>query len=107
MRSDKLAGSKFKHICKIFPNMAVLTKSSSPVYIQLTYVHASVGNNYLGKTVTAFPLAGSLKAPTVVLIDTKLTFILNCKKVLLQTTEFLIHTTTGDLAKLKKLCNWT
>ena len=99
MRSDKLAGSKFKHICKNFPNMAVLTKSSSPGYIQLTYVHASVGNNYLGKTVTAFPLAGSLKAPTVVLIDTKLTFIVNCKNILLQTTEFLIHTNTGDLAK--------
>ena len=30
MRSDKPAGSKFKQVCKDLPNLAVLTKSTTP-----------------------------------------------------------------------------
>ena len=53
-------GSKFNSVCTDFPNLAVFTKISIPRDIQLMYVHASVRNKSLGKTVTAFALAGSL-----------------------------------------------
>ena len=86
MRLDKPAGSKFKRVCTDFPNMEVLTKSTTPGYIQATYVHASVGNKSLGETVTAFSLAGYLEAPTVVSIDAKHAFAVNGNNIRLPTT---------------------
>ena len=64
--SNEPAESKFKRFCTNSPNLEVLTKRATPCDIQVTYEHASVGNKSLGKTVTAFALEGSLKAPTVV-----------------------------------------
>ena len=46
---DKPDGSKFKHVCTYFPILAVLAKSAMPGDIQVTYAHASVGKNILGK----------------------------------------------------------
>ena len=78
MHSDKLAGylagSKFKRISTDFPNLAILTKSATSGDIQSTFAHASIGNNFLGETVTPFALTGSLEAPTVVLINIEPSF---------------------------------
>ena len=56
-RSDDPSGSKFKRVCTDLPNLAVLNKSATSGYIQVTYRHTSVGNKSLGKTSTAFALA--------------------------------------------------
>ena len=63
---DEPSGSKLKWVCTELPNLAVLTKSATPGDTQVTYAHASVGKNPFGETVTAFALAGSIKASTVV-----------------------------------------
>ena len=69
IRSDKPDGTKFKQVCVDFPNVAINPKRATPGEIQVTYGHTSIGNKSLGKTVTAFALAGSLEAPTVVSIN--------------------------------------
>ena len=107
MRSDKPASSKFKRVSTDFPNLAVLTKSATPGEIHATYVHVSVGNNSLGETVTAFYLTGSLKAPTVFLVDIEHAFAGDGNKICLLTTEVLLLAATGKLAKSKKLREWT
>ena len=86
MRSDDPDGSKFKRVSTDFPNLAVLTKSATPGEIQEMYAHVSVGNKYLGETVTAFALAGYLKAPTVISIDTERAFAGDGKNIRLLTT---------------------
>ena len=70
-------------------------------------MHASVGNKSLGKTVTSFALAGSLKAPTVVSIDIKRAFAGDGEKICLLKTEVLLRASTVKLAKYKKLQDWT
>ena len=107
MRSDDLSGPKSKRVCKDIPNLVLITKSTTPGYIQVTYEHASVGNKAFVKTVTAFSLARSLQVPTVVLIGIKRAFAVDGEKILLLTMEVLLHTTTGDLKKSSKLRNWT
>ena len=99
MRSEETSGRKFKPVCTDFPNMVVLTKSATSGGIQVSYVHAFVGNKSLGKTITAFALAGSSEAPTVVSIDTERAFSGNGKNIQLLTTEVLLRTAAGDLAK--------
>ena len=42
------AADKYKNVCKDFPNFGILTKSSTPREIQLTFGHAAVGNKTLG-----------------------------------------------------------
>ena len=56
MRSENLAGSKFKQVCTDTPNLAALTASAKLWDIQAMYAHASIGNKSLGKTVTTFSL---------------------------------------------------
>ena len=87
--------------------MVVLTNIATPGEIQATYAHASVGNKSFGKTVTAFSLAGSLEAPTMVSIDIERTFAGNGDKISLPTTEVLLHAAAGKLAKPKKPRDWT
>ena len=48
MRASEPATDKFKKICEAFPNLAIITKSSTPGEIQLTFGHADVGNKSLG-----------------------------------------------------------
>ena len=91
-----------------FPNLAVLTKSATPGEIHTSYAHASIGNKSLGEMITAFSLAGSLEAPSVVSIDIKRAFYGNGEKIRLPTMEVLLHAATaGELAKPKKLREWT
>ena len=68
------AVTNFKRVYKDLPNITLLTKSVITGDIQVTFVHASAGNNYLGETVTAFYLMGSLESLTVVSIDAERSF---------------------------------
>ena len=54
MCASEPAAEKFKKVCEDFPNLTILTKSSTPGKIQLTFSHAAVGNNLLGESVVAF-----------------------------------------------------
>ena len=107
MRLDDPNGSKFKRVRTDSPNLAVLTKITTPGEIQATYAYASVGNKPLGETVTAFSLAVSLEAPTVVSIDIKCDFSGNGDMIRPPTKEVLLFATAGNLAKSKKLRDWT
>ena len=86
MRSDNSAGSKFNRVCTDFPNISVLPKSATPGDIQVMYAHESVGNKFLGKTVTDFTLSESIEVPTVISIDTKSAFVRDCENICLPTT---------------------
>ena len=101
MRSDRPYGYKFKRVCVDFPNPAILAKSSTPGEVQVVYVHASVGNKAPGETVTAFALARSLEAPTIVSIGAERAVAR--ENIHLPTTEVLIRAAAGDLSKSKKL----
>ena len=69
MRRDEPAGTKFKHVCADFPNLSLLAKRTNTVKIQVTFGHASVGENSFGETATVFDLAGSLESLMVVSIE--------------------------------------
>ena len=47
MRRSDPAKENFKLVCKYFPNIAILTKSATPVEVQLMFTHASVGDKSL------------------------------------------------------------
>ena len=65
MCASEPAVEKYKRVCGDFPNIAILTKSAKLVKIQLTFVHAAVGNKYLGEYVVGFALSGDLSSPSV------------------------------------------
>ena len=50
IQASKPGTEKFKDICTDFPNLAILTKSSTPGKIQLTFGHSTFGNKSLGGT---------------------------------------------------------
>ena len=74
--------------------------------VQVTYAHAYVGKNSLGGTVTAFALAGFLKAPTVVMINAERAFAGSVSNIHHPTTKVLLHAAFRDLSKSKKLHDW-
>ena len=74
MRASEPAVEKFKRVCEDFPNLAILTKSSTPGEIQLMFGHTAVGNNSLGESVVAFALAGDLSSPSVISFNIKIAF---------------------------------
>ena len=102
MRLDDLAGSKFKRISTDFPNLEILSKSVTPGEIQATYLHTSVGNKSLGKTVTALALSGSLKMPTVVLIDIKRALAGDGEKIGLTATEVFLRSRRRRSSKIEE-----
>ena len=51
MCASELATEKYKNVYEDFPNLGILTKSSTPGEIHLTFVHAAVGNRFLGESV--------------------------------------------------------
>ena len=106
VRLDNPDGSKFKGVCTYFPNLAVLTKSKTPGDIQVTYVHVPVGNKSLGEMVPAFSLEVSLEAPTVILIVVERTFYGNGEKIHIPTMKVFLCSTTINLEKSKKICDW-
>ena len=60
IRASKPVTEKFMDICTDFPNLALLTKSSTPGEIQITFGHSTVRNKALGEILQAFSLAGDL-----------------------------------------------
>ena len=51
MCASKPDAKKYKKVCDDFPNLTILTKSTTPGKFQLTFVHSTVGNKYLGGSV--------------------------------------------------------
>ena len=58
MFTSNQAFAKYKKVCDNFQNLAIITKSATPGEVQLTFVHASVGNKLLMESVAVFALAG-------------------------------------------------
>ena len=48
MHTSEPASDKYKKVCDDFTNLAILTNSPTPGEVQLTFVHASVGNKSIG-----------------------------------------------------------
>ena len=90
MRWDNLESAKVKCVCADFPNLALLTKSTTLGDTQVAFGYASVGNKSLRKTVTAFALAGSLEYPMAVSIDADISFVITGNKICLPVTEVLL-----------------
>ena len=56
MRTGDLANKKYKQVCDDLPNPDILTKIATSGEVQLTVVHVSIGNKYLGESITSFAL---------------------------------------------------
>ena len=69
MRASERAAEKYKRVCKDFPNLAILTNSTTSGEIKLTFGHMAVGNKSLGGFVVAFSLAGDLSSPYLISLD--------------------------------------
>ena len=107
MRASKPDADKFKNVCEDFPNLAILTKSSTPGEIQLTFGHAAVENKSLGESVVAFALAGDLISPSVISFNIDIAFAADGEKIRLPIAEVLLRAAAGNLARSKKQCDWT
>ena len=83
MHASKPSTEKNKRVCKDFPNLAILTKSSTPGETHLTFGHAAVGNKSLGESVVAFSLIGDLSSPSVIYFKTKIAFATDNGKICL------------------------
>ena len=62
-------------------------------------MHTSIGIKFIGKTVTAFSLAGSLEDQTMVSIDKEHAFSGDGDKIRLPKTEVLLRTAADELSK--------
>ena len=89
VRASKPATEKFKDICTDFPNLALLTKSSTPGEIQITFGNSTVGNKSLGETLQAFALAGNRASPSVIYFNLEIAFSPEGEKIRLPITEGL------------------
>ena len=89
MRASESAAEKFKRVCKDFPNLAILAKSSTPGKIQLTFGHAAVGNKSLGESVVAFAIAGDLSSPSVISFKVEIAFAADSDNTRLLIAEVL------------------
>ena len=56
----KLSAKKYKKVCEDFPNITILTKSSTPGVVESTFGHVTVGNKSLGESAVAFDLVVDL-----------------------------------------------
>ena len=74
IRASVPATEKYKDICSDFPNLAILTKSSTPGEVQLTFGHSMVRNKSLGESLQAFALAGNLGSPSVISLNLEIAF---------------------------------
>ena len=74
--------------------------------VQLTFLHASVGNKYLEESVAVFDLTGSIDSPSISLIDININFATDGDKILLTITEVLLYAAAGDLKRSKKQQDW-
>ena len=107
MRAREPAAEKFKRVCEDFPNLVILTKSSTPGKIQSTFGHAAVGNKSLGESVVAFALAGDLRSPSLIHFTIEIAFATDGDKIRLPIAEFLLFVAAGNLARSKIQRDWT
>ena len=97
MRASEPAADKFKRVCEYFPNHAILTKSSTPGEIQLTFGHKVVGNKSLGESAVAFSVAGDLSSPSVISFNIEIAFAADGDKIRLPIAEVLLRAAAGNL----------
>ena len=102
VRASEQAAEKYKRVCEDFPNLAILTKSSTLGKIQLMFGHAVVGNKSLGEYVVALYLAGDLSSPSVISLKIKIAFSADGEDIRLPIGEVLLCAAAGDLARSKK-----
>ena len=91
------ATEKFKKICEDFPNLAILTKSSTPGEVQLTFGHYTVGNKSLGESFQAFALVGDLGSTSVISFNLEIVFAPEGEKIHHPITQVLLRAAAGDL----------
>ena len=106
IRASKPATEKFKDICTDFPNLALLTKSSTPGVIQIAFGHSTVGNKSLRETLQAFALAGNLASPSVIYFNLEIAFAPEGEQIRLPITEGLLRAAAGNLKETKKQQDW-
>ena len=85
--------------------MVILTKSSTPGEVQLTFGDVTVGNKSLGESVQAFALVGGLGSPSIISFNLKMAFAPDREKIRLPIAEVLLCA-VGDLACSKKQRDW-
>ena len=107
MRASEPAADTFKNVCEDFPNLAILTKSSTPGKIQLTFGHAAVGNKSFGESVVAFTLAGNLSLSSVISFYIEIAFAADGENIRLPIAEVLLCTAAGNLTRSTKQRDWT
>ena len=108
MRASEPAAEKYKKVCEDFPNLTILTKNAMPEKVQLTSLHATVGNNSLGESGVAFSPEGDLISPYVVSIKIDITFAADGDKIRIPITEVLLcAAAAADLTRSKKQQDWT
>ena len=90
-----------------FPNLSIITKSTTPGEVQLTFIHATIGNNSLGVSAVAFSLAGNIDSTSVFSIKMDIYFDADSNKIRLPITEVLLCAASGDLVRSKKHQDWT
>ena len=101
MRASEQATKKYKNVCEDFPNLGILTKSSTPGKVQLTFGHATVSNKSLGESIQAFALGGDLGSPSVISFNLEIEFAPDGEEIRLPITEDLLRAAAGNLARSK------
>ena len=96
--ASKPAADKYKDVCEDFPNLRILTKSSTPGEIQLTFGHAAVGNKSLGESIVVFAITGKPGSPSVISFNLEIAFATDCKKICLPIAEVLLCAAAANLA---------
>ena len=98
MRASDPSTEKYKNVCEDFPNLGILTKSSTPGKIQLTFGHATFGNKSPGESVQAFALADDLGSPSVIYFNLEIAFVPNREEICVSIAEVLLRAAAGNLA---------
>ena len=106
IQASKPATEKFKDICTNFPNLALLTISSTPGEIQITFGHSMVRNKSLGEILQAFALAGDLASPSVISFNLEIAFSPEGEKIRLPIMEGLLCDAPSNLKGTKKQRDW-
>ena len=102
MRASEPAPEKYKNVCEDFPNLGILTKSSTPGEVQLTFGHSTVGTKSLGESIQSFALSGNLGSPSVILFNLEIAFAHKGENIRLPIMEVLLCAAAGNLARSKK-----
>ena len=90
MHASKQKAEKYKKVCDDIPYLAILTKSTMPGKVQLTFFHATVGGKSLEGSVVVFALAGNNDSPSVVSINMDINLAADGNKICLPITEVLL-----------------